>query len=233
MKLNQSVQQVLSELAPYVLLAEKLGRMVVQLVAGGSGIKHVKVVYKSSRNPDDLDTSLLRAMITKGIIEPISSAFVNLVNADFTAKQRGLRISEERVVVNGSPEFPLTSIQVLLSNVESKFLSALSEEAGEIRVEGRVIYGVPHLTKVGPFSVDVSLDGNVILCRQLDQPGLIGHVGNILSEQNVNVSFMSVGRNASRKQAIMAIGVDEEPNKDTLQKIGEVPAIEEFVFLKL
>lgn len=233
MKLNQSVQQVLSELAPYVLLAEKLGRMVVQLVAGGSGIKHVKVVYKSSRNPDDLDTSLLRAMITKGIIEPISSAFVNLVNADFTAKQRGLRISEERVVVNGSPEFPLTSIQVLMSNVESKFLSALSEEAGEIRVEGRVIYGVPHLSKVGPFSVDVSLDGNVILCRQLDQPGLIGHVGNILSEQNVNVSFMSVGRNASRKQAIMAIGVDEEPNKDTLQKIGEVPAIEEFVFLKL
>ncbi|XP_077215121.1 D-3-phosphoglycerate dehydrogenase 1, chloroplastic-like [Tasmannia lanceolata] len=224
--------EVLSELAPYVVLAEKLGRLAVQLVAGGSGIKGVKVVYTSSRNPDDLDTRLLRAMITKGIIEPISSVFVNLVNADFTAKQRGLRISEERINVDGSPEYPLESIQVHLTNVESKFASALSE-SGEIRVEGRVKYGVPHLTRVGPFSVDVSLEGNIILCRQVDQPGMIGKVGNILGGQNVNVNFMSVGRTALRKRAIMAIGVDEEPDKETLKMIGDVPAIEEFAFLKL
>jgi D-3-phosphoglycerate dehydrogenase len=62
---------------------------------------------------------------------------------------------------------------------------------------------------------------------------MIGQVGNILGEQNVNVSFMSVGRTVQRRKAIMAIGVDEEPNQETLKKIGEVPAIEEFVFLKL
>ncbi|RWR91377.1 D-3-phosphoglycerate dehydrogenase 1, chloroplastic [Cinnamomum micranthum f. kanehirae] len=224
--------EVLSELAPYVVLAEKLGRLAVQLVAGGSGIQGVKVVYTSARDPDDLDTRLLRAMVTKGILEPISSVFINLVNADFTAKKRGLRISEERVILNGSPESPIESIQIHMANVESKFASALSE-SGEIRVEGRVKDGIPHFTRVGPFSVDVSLEGNVILCRQYDQPGLIGRVGNILAEQNVNVNFMSVGRTAPGKQAIMAIGVDEEPEKETLKNIGEVPAIEEFVFLKL
>lgn len=226
------LSQVLSELAPYVVLAEKLGRLAVQLVAGGSGIQGVKVVYTSARDPDDLDTRLLRAMVTKGILEPISSVFINLVNADFTAKKRGLRISEERVILNGSPESPIESIQIHMANVESKFASALSE-SGEIRVEGRVKDGIPHFTRVGPFSVDVSLEGNVILCRQYDQPGLIGRVGNILAEQNVNVNFMSVGRTAPGKQAIMAIGVDEEPEKETLKNIGEVPAIEEFVFLKL
>ncbi|KAF9613838.1 hypothetical protein IFM89_012370, partial [Coptis chinensis] len=51
--------EVLSELAPYVVLAEKLGRLAVQLVAGGSGIKSVKVVYTSSRDPSDLDKRLL------------------------------------------------------------------------------------------------------------------------------------------------------------------------------
>ncbi|URD82668.1 D-3-phosphoglycerate dehydrogenase [Musa troglodytarum] len=86
--------EVLYELAPYVILAEKLGRLAVQLVAGGSGIKGVKVVYKSARDPNDLDTRILRSMITKGMIEPISSMFVNIVNADYTAKQRGLCISE-------------------------------------------------------------------------------------------------------------------------------------------
>ncbi|CAL0308597.1 unnamed protein product [Lupinus luteus] len=224
--------EVLSELAPYVLLAEKLGRLAVQLVSGGSGIKSVKVVYRSARDPDDLDTRFLRAMITKGIIEPISNSIINLVNADFTAKQKGIRISEERVVVDSSPEQPVDSIQVQISNVESKFASAVSE-GGQISIEGKVKYGVPHLTCVGSFGVDVSLEGNLILCRQLDQPGMIGHVGNILGDQNVNVSFMSVGRTSLRKKAIMAIGVDEEPNKEALDKIGAVPAIEEFVFLKL
>ncbi|XP_023642669.1 D-3-phosphoglycerate dehydrogenase 1, chloroplastic [Capsella rubella] len=224
--------EVLAELKPYVVLAEQLGRLAVQLVGGGSGVKNVKVTYASARATDDLDTRLLRAMITKGIIEPISDVYVNLVNADYTAKQRGLRISEERVLLDGSPESPLDTITVQLCNVESKFASALSE-SGEVKVEGRVKDGVPHLTKVGSFEVDVSLEGSIILCRQVDQPGMIGTVGSILGESNVNVSFMSVGRIAPRKQAVMAIGVDDMPSKETLKKIGEIPAVEEFVFLKL
>nr|KJB47374.1 hypothetical protein B456_008G023300 [Gossypium raimondii] len=224
--------EVLTELKPYVELAEKLGRLAVQLVAGVTGVKNVKVSYASCRAPDDLDTRLLRAMITKGLIEPISSVYVNLVNADYTAKQRGLRITEERIVIDGSSECPLESIQVQIANVESKFASAISE-SGEIKVEGQVKDGIPHLTKVGSFEVDVSLEGSIILCRQVDQPGLIGKVGSILGQENVNVSFMSVGRIAPRKQAVMAIGVDDQPSKGSLQRIGEVPAIEEFVFLKL
>ncbi|KFK40011.1 hypothetical protein AALP_AA3G318500 [Arabis alpina] len=224
--------EVLAELKPYAVLAEQLGRLAVQLVAGGSGVKNVKVKYASARATDDLDTRLLRAMIIKGIIEPISDVYVNLVNADYTAKQRGLRISEERVALDGSPESPLETITVQLGNVESKFASALSE-SGEVKVEGRVKDGVPHLTKVGSFEVDVSLEGSIILCRQVDQPGMIGTVGRILGESNVNVSFMSVGRIAPRKQAVMAIGVDDMPSKETLKKIGEIPAVEEFVFLKL
>ncbi|CAL9222982.1 unnamed protein product [Arabidopsis halleri] len=224
--------EVLAELKPYVVLAEQLGRLAVQLVAGGSGVKNVKVTYASARATDELDTRLLRAMITKGIIEPISDVYVNLVNADYTAKQRGMRISEERVVLDGSPESPLETITVQLGNVESKFATALSE-SGEVKVEGRVKDGIPHLTKVGSFEVDVSLEGSIILCRQVDQPGMIGTVGSILGESNVNVSFMSVGRIAPRKQAVMAIGVDDMPSKETLKKIGEIPAVEEFVFLKL
>lgn len=223
--------EVLSELAPYVSLAESLGRLAVQLVAGVSGVKSVKVIYASARAADDLDTRLLRAMITKGIIEPISDTIVNLVNADFIAKQRGLRIIEEKVPHDGSPQEPVESIQVQLAHVESKFASALSE-GGDIIVEGKVKDGIPHLTKVGAYSVDVSLEGSLILCRQVDQPGMIGKVGSILGSQNVNVNFMSVGRTAPRRRAIMAIGVDDEPTKETLQRIGEVPAIEEFVYLK-
>jgi D-3-phosphoglycerate dehydrogenase len=101
---------VLSELAPFVVLAEKLWCLAIQLVADGGGIKSVKVTYASARAPDDLDTRLLRSMITKGLIEPIASVFVNLVNADFTTKQRGVRITEERIMLDGSPETLLITL---------------------------------------------------------------------------------------------------------------------------
>ncbi|CAN1802856.1 D-3-phosphoglycerate dehydrogenase 1, chloroplastic [Linum perenne] len=224
-----------TELKPYVILGEKLGRLAVQLVTGTTGVKSVNITYTSARSPSDLDTRLLRATITKGLIEPISSVFVNLVNADFTAKQRGIRITEQHHIVdnNSSPESPLDSISLHIADVESKFPTAVSE-TGEIRVEGRVKDdGVPHLTRVGSFEVDVSLEGSIILCRQVDQPGMIGRVGSVLGEENVNVSFMSVGRIAPRKSAVMAIGVDERPSTVVLKRIGEIPAIEEFVFLKL
>ncbi|GLT40204.1 hypothetical protein SLA2020_143570 [Shorea laevis] len=158
--------EVLSELSPFIALAEKLARLAVQLVAGGSGMKSVRVTYASAGSPDDLDTWVLQAMIMKGLIEPISSVFVNLVNADFTAKQRGLRITEECVLLDGLRENPLKSIKVQIRNVESKFASAISDSS-EITVKGRVKDGKPHLTKVGSVGVDVSLEGSLILCRQV------------------------------------------------------------------
>ena len=72
--------EALSELAPYVALTEKLGRIAVQLVSssGHQGIKDVKATYTSGRS-DDLDTRLLRAMIVKGLVEPVSDTIVNIV----------------------------------------------------------------------------------------------------------------------------------------------------------
>ncbi|EFJ24019.1 hypothetical protein SELMODRAFT_102593 [Selaginella moellendorffii] len=224
--------EVLTELAPYITLAERLGKLAVQLVAGGGGVKDITISYNSARAPDDLDTRLLRAMIVKGLVEPVSDTHINLVNADYIAKQRGLRISEERHPAEGTEAAPLESIEVRIANVESRFSSAMSD-SGDVSLAGRIKDGVPHLSQVGSFSIDVSLEGSVILCRQVDQPGMIGKVGGLLGDENVNISFMSVGRTSPRQKAVMAIGVDDEPSKEVLQKIGSISAVEELVFLKL
>ncbi len=133
----------------------------------------------------------------------------------------------------GGYSFYIMAFQVKLYHVASKFASAIPEHTSEITLEGKVKDSVPHLTKVGSFSVDVSLEGSIILCRQVDQPGMIGKVGSVLGEEDINISFMSVGRTSPRQHAVMAIGVDNEPSKTVLQKLGGIAAIEEIVFLKL
>ncbi|GJY05270.1 reverse transcriptase domain-containing protein [Tanacetum coccineum] len=113
----------------YVTLAEKLHRLAVELVADVSGVESVKITCTSSRATDDLDTPLVWNLVAKDIQ------------------------NEEWLVLDGSSEKPLEII-VQIAEVESRFATAVSE-FGEIQLHGRVKDGVPHLTKVGAFEVDV------------------------------------------------------------------------------
>ncbi|GJZ38149.1 leucine-rich repeat, cysteine-containing subtype protein [Tanacetum coccineum] len=199
--------KVLTEV--YITLAEKLYRLALQLVADGSGAGSVKITYTSSRarETDNFDTPLVCSMVAKDIWK------------------------EKWDTLGESSEKPLEII-VRIANVESRFATAVSE-VGDIKLQGRVKDGVPHLTNVGAFEVDVSLDGHILLCRQVDEPNTISRVTSILGEENVNISSMSVDRAAPIKQAIMVIVVDQKPSKEALKKIDEIPAVEEFVFLAL
>nr|GEZ45570.1 D-3-phosphoglycerate dehydrogenase 1, chloroplastic-like [Tanacetum cinerariifolium] len=100
---------------------------------------------------------------------------------------KGICVNEEQVIVHGSSDKPLEFIKVQIANATSRL-------ASEIKVERRVNDGVPHLTKVGALNVDVSLEENIVLCRQAShQPNIIGRDGCILAKENVNISSMSIG----------------------------------------
>lgn len=252
---------MLKELAPFVALAEGLGRAAVSLVAsepgagGGTprgtgassvGFRDVCITYTSARG-DDLDTRLLRAMVIKGILEATTTANVNLVNADLLAKQRGLRVAEVTVCADSSAATAggaggaagaagevLSSLSVALGTSATKF-SAAVDEAGRIFVAGAVrAGGAPHLTKIGTFDADLSLYGSVILCRQRDQPGIVGAVGTVLGDAGCNISFMAVGaeQEAGAGDALMAIGVDSEPAREVVERIGAVKGIVEVAVFK-
>ncbi|GJT82799.1 D-3-phosphoglycerate dehydrogenase 1, chloroplastic-like protein [Tanacetum coccineum] len=205
---SSTMEAQVLELKPYVTLAKKLNRLAGKLVAEGFGLKFVNVTYASVRAPDYLATRLLHDMVA-----------------------RGIHISKEQVILDEPLSTSHEIVQVKIDDVESRFVGAISESK-DLTVEGTQKYGVPYLTKVGAFEVDVNLEGNIILCRHVDQPGIIGSVGTILGEEKVNVSFMSVGKTI-RKEAVMAIVVDKKPRLKTLKKIGESRGVKEVVFLDL
>ncbi|GJU05379.1 D-3-phosphoglycerate dehydrogenase 1, chloroplastic-like protein [Tanacetum coccineum] len=171
---------VRTELKPYLTLTKKLDRFAGQLVAGGRGLKSVNVTYAYAREPDDLATRLLRDMVA-----------------------RGIHISEEQVLLDGPLNTSHEIIQIKIFDVESRFVGAISESK-DLTVEGTLKNGVPNITKVGAFEIDVNLEGNIILCRQ-----------NI------------------RKEAVMAIVVDKKPMLKIMKKIGESRGVKEVVFLAL
>lgn len=218
--------EVLAELQPFVTLASGLGKSVVQLVS--SGISQVEITYSTPRG-DDLDTRLLRAMVIKGILETTTASAINLVNADLKAKTYGLVIAEKTVPSVGTTV--LTNMRISIQGESKNFPGC--KDGNEIVIEGTVKGKMPYITKIGRQDVEIGLSGPVILCRQRDQPGMIGAVGTLLAKENINISFMTVGREAPRGEAIMAIGTDELPAPEILKKIEGIQGISETAFLNL
>jgi hypothetical protein len=102
--------------------------------------------------------------------------------------------------------------QVAIGASKSKFSSAVTGD--RITVAGQVKNKAPFLTRVGAFDVDLALEGEVVLVRQTDQPGIIAAVSSEFAAASINISFMTVSRVAKGTEAIMAIGVDSAPTAE-------------------
>lgn len=124
----------------------------------------------------------------------------------------------------------LSSLSVALGTGKSTF-SAAVDKTGRIYVEGTVRSNTPYLTKIGGFEVDLSVQGSVLLCRQRDQPGIVGNVGMALAKGNINISFMTVCRTTRNEEAIMAIGIDDEPTAEVSR--GPESVLQDYVVLRM
>ncbi len=208
--------ETLAELAPYVDLAERLGRMAIQLVRDTGGPAQARIVYKGE--PGQGDTRLLRAAVIKGMLELISEQRINWVNADLAAEQRHLHVIEERRPADGPWNDTIT---VCLEN------------GSTCEVEGAIVRHRPHVVRIGDFWIDLELNGHILLCQNRDRPGMIGQVGTILGREGVNISFMQVGRDRPRGNALMAIGLDEPPPERVVAEIAALPNINSALLVRI
>lgn len=200
--------ETLAALAPYMQVAVQVGSLATQLSAGQLG--NVEIEYTGEIA--NYDTTPLKAAVIKGLLAPISEENVTIVNANFVAEHRGLRISERK-----SPS---------AHDVYANLLSVcLTTSAGTTTVTGTMAYDGPHIVRINDFWVDVPPgDGYLLLCENLDRPGMIGKVGTILGEADININAMRVGGN-KRGRALMVLGLDEPVPPDILKQINDVPDI--------
>jgi len=201
--------EMLESLVPYIDLAERLGRLAVQIA--GQRIGQVHVTYSGRLAEHDLTP--LKAAVIKGLLEPISEVRINQVNAHLVARQRGLVIVEEK-----RPHLDVEQFRNLITLRVGDGESA-REVAGTLR------WGEPLLVRIDEYWINLVLRGYMLICTNLDRPGMIGQVGTLLGRKNVNISFMQVGRDRPLGHAVMAIGLDEAPPEELLDVIRHVDDI--------
>lgn len=219
--------ETLKVLQPYMHLLEQMGRLYTQLQPGPLQ----KIELSCSGDIANYDLRPLQAALIKGLLEAISEAHVNMINAQLLAKQWGLEIVEQKSTT--STEFAnLVTLRVMSANGNTSSFAG-KPGSGDEHIDvlsGTVMHGEPRVVRVGRYWTEFVPEGYILFCRNLDQPGMIGRVGTILGKAGVNIRHMDVGpterapryydsRRAS-DTALMIISVDDPIPNWALEEIG-------------
>ncbi len=200
--------ELLTVLTPYIQVASILGSLARQLMEGQ--INSIQIKYCGEIA--NYDTSAVKASIIGGLLEGMSEERVNIVNATFIAQQRGIKIVEQK--------------EITCENYTNLIVFQVVTSAGVTEVAGTVLRGETHIVKVNDFWTDILPTGGYFLFSDhQDCPGLIGAVGTITGNVDINISSMQLERLQPRGQALMILALDEALPEKQRQEILNIPNV--------
>jgi D-3-phosphoglycerate dehydrogenase len=205
------------KLKPYIRLAEKLGNVHGQIVDGH--VTDINIDY--SGDIVNYPTEIISVAVQKGLLQSFLGDNVNYVNASLLCRERGIKLSETK------------SIEI--EDFVNLVTVTVKTDKGEKRISG-AIFGTkePRIVEIDNYHVDVMASGYLlILLTQKDKPGVMGPLGNILSEHNINIAGMSLGRERPNDEAIAILTLDNPVPKEALEKIKTLGSIFEAKLVRL
>jgi D-3-phosphoglycerate dehydrogenase len=195
-------------LQPYLHLARQMGKLIMQLIH--DPIRSYAVEYCGELS--EVDTQPVRLAVLQGLLTASSFERITPVNAPLIARERGLRLSEHT-----RPDAESYSGLLVIKVVTSE---------GEHLFSGTVLRGEPHIVQADNYFVDFIPQGALLFTYHRDRPGMIGRVGVLLGNADVNISGMFVGRLAPREQAMMVLTLDDTPSDEVLAAVRAEPDIQ-------
>lgn len=184
---------ILKDLRPFLLLAEKVGSLQTQLAE--DAIRRVEVEIKGDEISEHIKA--ITVAILKGVLEPALHQTVNYINAPHLAQQRGIKVSQ----TSGLPTPDYANL-----------ISCRVEWKGGSRTIAATLFSndEPRLVQIDGYRVDVRPEGVILVTHSHDRPGFIGRVGTLLGKHSINIATWRTGRTAPGGLAISFISVDND-----------------------
>jgi D-3-phosphoglycerate dehydrogenase / 2-oxoglutarate reductase len=193
---------LLAVIRPYVELAERLGSFQAQLFARGLHSVTVEFAGSVTNHP----TGPLTMATLKGLLTPMIGSMVNFVNAPHLARERGIRVVEAR---SSATEGYANMIRLTVAGAD-----------GERSVCG-ALFGENdyRIVRVDDFHVEAIPHGHILVLYNNDLPGVIGFIGKVLGEANINIAMMNLSRRKNKGKAVSMINVDSRIPEQVLETL--------------
>ena len=187
------------EMRPYIALGERLGAFLAQSNEGG--VEEMGLSY--SGEIAEWKTALIRNAAVAGALNQIAHAQerANLVNAASIAEERGIRLTERKQTRDAGGAAANVLRMTFKTGQQENTVAGCVQPGG-----------LPRLLEIDGIRVEAPLEGNVVYLRNLDVPGVIGRVGTVLGQHNVNIANFSLGRGRDGQEAsaVAVVQVDGE-----------------------
>lgn len=209
--------EAMSVLGPYVQVGRTIGRVAVQLLAGHP--ESLTIRYQGDIAKED--TAPIKVAVLAGLLETLTEERVNMVNADIIASRRGLSVTEQK--------------ESTCEHYANMVTVEVNTKSGSTLVAGSSLRGKTHLTRVGDYWLEIEPSGSYMLFTEhKDRPGMIGAIGTIIGDADINISQMQVSRGAQRGGgAMMALCLDEPLSEECYQQILAIPDMYKALVVKL
>jgi D-3-phosphoglycerate dehydrogenase len=206
----------MATLQPFLDLAVLLGALATQVADGR--LLSAEIAYRGAIA--EQETGAVSAAAIQGLLQPITAEAVNLVNARLLAKRRGLEIVETR---STTPTHYTSLVRVTVNS-----------DRGPASVAGAVADGQPFIEQIGEYNLHLpAASGYLLMTRHVDRPGMIGAVGRLLGEADVNISSMQVGRSGPRARALMLLSVDDPIPPEVVERLRTIHDLDAVKVVKL
>ncbi len=195
----------LEAIAPYIELAEKLGKLYYQIQH--YNVELVKIDYFGDLAKQE--TGMVSIAFMKGMLETIISNRVNYINAMMIADDRGIAFEERNrdEYYDGFTEY----MRIRIKTDQGTYTLGGNLSA---KHEGRLV-------DFNGYEVDITPGEHMLVIQNKDVPGMIGHVGAILGSEGVNIATMQLGRQTIGGNAIMLLNVDGIADKECIDRLEE------------
>jgi D-3-phosphoglycerate dehydrogenase len=208
--------EVHAVVGPYIPVASLVGRLLTQLAEG----QFLGVSLNYEGEIARYHTAILKAAVLMGLLGPVSTERVNLINAPLIAMQRGLKVVEQKTPT--AEQYG----SLITATVQTSIVS--------ITLAATLMRGETHIVRVNDYWLDmVPSVPYLLFIEHQDRPGMIGAVGTITGRNDINISFMEVGRLAPRSRAMMVLGLDDPIPPPVLEEIRAIPHIQSARLVKL
>jgi len=200
--------EIIASHKPYFELAEKIGLFHAQLLDGNIQSIHITYAGRSA----GMETELITRYLLVGFLRPTMQDSVNFVNAPVLISNRGVKLTET-TVEQAAKYKDLITVKVVTSK-RTREVAGTLYDMDEIRI-----------VMVDDYWMELVPQGHVLYVRHKDQPGLVGKVGTLLGDRNINIAGMQVGRENVRGRAIMCLTIDDDISKETIEALSKIKGV--------
>jgi len=205
MNLPIDESKIPSFVKPFLEMGQKIGFLESQM--SKSQIISIKV---SGHGEIAEYVESLSTFVAVGAMSQNSGDTINYVNAEFVAKEKGIKIETE-ACGDSAVYKNLITIKLTTSEGTTTISATIFDD------------NVQRLVNIDGFDIDVALRGDLIMFKNSDVPGVIGSIGNVLASNQVNIADFSLARN-DKGEALAVILVDNAVCEKSLAELAALEA---------